>query len=595
MMVCVAVGALVLVSRLWYLQIVCGDEYLRASEANRTRVTRRIPPRGVITDSVGRILATSRPRINVRVMPEEADKNPVLLTRLAELLDMPETDVLEAYRENRVDAFQPALIASDIGLELATRVEEHRYALPGVVIGPEPVRSYEVGMAYGHVLGYVGQCSDRDLEERAKFGYMRGDTCGKTGVEGGPYDGDLRGKDGTQTLEVDALGRVHGELSSTDPIPGATLRLGIRSDVQAAAYNELMAFARRGKPAAAVAMDPTNGTILTMVSVPSYDPAEFVGGIRRKRWMALQEDPGRPLINRTVAMATAPGSVFKLVTSIAGLETGRVSVYSRDYCSGVIYLGRWPKRCHRRSGHGSVDFTDAIAKSCDIFFYNLGRRLGPESIASYARMMGFGAKTGVDIAGGEVAGIVPDPEWKKRRGLGEWVGGDTVDYAIGQAMLGCTPMQICNAVCAIANGGTLYKPHVVASVTRYDAKGNGTSQTVTPEVIRTLQLKPDTLPAVRRAMEAAVAPGGTATRCAIPGVRVAGKTGTAQRRRRGQMVNDAWFAGYAPADNPRIAVCVYVFEGGHGGETAAPIARAIMAQYLGVKGGPARQTGRSDD
>lgn len=595
LMVAVAVGALILVARLWYLQIVLGDALLEESEANRTRVTRRVPPRGVITDANGKILATCRPRIVVRVMPDSVKRNPWILRRLASLLGCSEEEVHTAYQENRVDSYQPVLVASDVGLDAATRIEEHRYELPGVVVGPEPVRSYQVGTAYGHVLGYVGKCSKRDLEERAAAGYVAGDTCGKTGVEGGPYDAALRGRDGTVTVEVDALGAVQGELSSSDPVPGATLRLNIRADLQSLAYRELRRFVAHGKAAAAVAMDPTSGAVLAMVSVPSFDPGEFVGGIPRSRWDALQKDRLRPLINRTTAMAVAPGSVFKLVTATAGLDTGKASVYSSDYCRGIINLGHWPKRCHRRSGHGAVTFIEAVAKSCDVFFYHLGQRLGPDAIATYARRFGFGEKTGVDIAGGEVAGIVPDPAWKERRKLGSWVGGDTVDYAIGQAMLGCTPLQVCNAVAAIANGGTLYRPHVVGSVTTYEPDGKGSVSSVPPEPIRSLGVPSRTLATIRRAMEAVVETGGTGTRCAIPGIRVAGKTGTAQRRRRGDLVNDAWFAGYAPADNPRIAVCVYVEEGGHGGEVAAPVARTIMAHYLGVKVAPTAPGGRADD
>lgn len=582
-------------SRLWYLQIVRGDEYLRLSEANRTRTVRRSPPRGLILDATGAVLATSRPRILVRLAPDEVKRHPEVFRRLARLLETDPATLKDTYEENYIDPYQPVVVARDVSMEAATRVEERRYSLPGVTIGPEPVRCYEVGEAFGHLLGYMGKCSDRDLKERGRYGYRLGDACGKTGVEGGRYDGDLRGRDGATVYEVDALGRIYGELSSTDPVPGATLRLSIRADLQAVAYRELVPHVRRGRSAAIVAMDPSTGAVLTMVSVPSFDPRMFEGGIPRKRWQALQNDPRRPLINRATASATAPGSVFKVITAIAALEMGKTSRYDGAYCTGVMHLGRWPKRCHRRSGHGHVDFTQALAKSCDIFFYRLGQRLGPENMARYARMMGFGSRTGIDIAAGEVEGIVPDPEWKRKRKLGPWVGGDTVDYAIGQAMLGCTPLQVCNAFCAIANGGKLYRPHVVASVTRYKPDGSTLREDVKPELIRELTFRPGTLPLVRRALEAVVQPGGTGIRASLPGVRVAGKTGTAQRRRRGQMVNDAWFAAYAPADNPRIAVCVYVEEGGHGGEVAAPIARAVMASYLGIRLEASSEPTRTED
>jgi len=582
-MVGAIVASSILVARLWYLQIVHGEELLRSSEANRTRVVRRVPPRGVILDARGRVLATSRPRITVRVAPEEVKKHPELLPRVAELLDTPYKELLQRYEENRTDAYQPVQLAADVTMEQATRLEEHRHSLPGLTVGPEPTRTYLVGEAFGHVLGYVGKCSERDLKERAEAGYLPGDICGKAGLEGGPYDKELRGKDGSVTYEVDALGRVYGELGSRDPVPGATLRLSLRADLQAVAYEQLAPYLRQGHAGAVVAMEPSTGAVLAMVSLPSYDPRHFEGGIPRKRWRALQSNPLRPLINRATAMAVAPGSVFKVVTALAGLERRQTSIYDGTYCSGVIYLGKWPKRCHRRSGHGRVDFTEALAKSCDVFFYRLGQRLGPDNLARYARLMGFGKKTGLDIAGGETAGIVPDPQWKRKRGYGQWVGGDTVDYAIGQAMLAVTPLQVCNAVCAIANGGTLYQPHLVREIIRHDRSGKATAEAVRPKVLRRLPFSQRNIAAVQRAMEAVVQRGGTGTAAALPGVRVAGKTGTAQRRTREGMVNDAWFAAYAPAESPRIAVCVFIEAGGHGGEVAAPVARAVMAHYLNIR------------
>jgi penicillin-binding protein 2 len=584
-----------ILARLWYLQIVKGDELLEASERNRTRVLRRIPPRGLITDAEGHVLATTRSRIVVSVLPEECGKDAQLLARLAQLLHVPEADLKAAYVENKIDAFQPVPVAFNVGLDVATRIEERLFSLRGVLIGPEPMRSYPAGPAFGHVLGYVGQCSADDLAKRASAGYRRGDACGKTGVEGGPFDGRLRGSDGGTTVEVDAEGRVQGELATSDPVAGATLRLNIVGRLQRLAYSLLMQHAQRGHPGAAVAMDPRTGRVLALVSAPSYDPATFEGGIARAEWKALRESPLKPLINRATGSASAPGSVFKLFTAIAGLETGRTSLYDSAYCSGVIYLGRWPKRCHKRSGHGTVSFTEAVAKSCDVFFYRLGQRLGPDTMARYARLMGFGAKTGIDLPYVDSPGTVPDSRWKERRKLGPWVGGDTVDYAIGQAMLGCTPLQVCNAVCAIANGGTLYTPQIVGSVIEHSADGEEHEEVIEPKVIRRLNLRPGTLSAVVQAMEAVMRPGGTASHCAIPGVRVAGKTGTAQRRRRGEYVDDAWFVAFAPVENPRIAVCVRVEEGGHGGTTAAPIAQKLISEYLGIKPASVSDTVQTSD
>jgi penicillin-binding protein 2 len=397
---------------------------------------------------------------------------------------------------------------------------------------------------------------------------------------------------------VDARGRTRQEVSNRDPIPGATVTLNIDSELQKIAYQELLAWAAKGKPGAAVALDPQTGAVLALVSIPSYDPNLFVGGISSKDWKALQDNPLKPQINRAIYGAVAPGSTFKIITAAAGLEAGKTSVHDGDFCGGVIYLGRWAKRCHRRSGHGSVSFTSALARSCDVFFYHLGQRLGPETMAKYAREFGLGERTGVDLLRPgdpqvERAGTVPTPAYKKEVFEEEWVGGDTVDFAIGQSMLACTPIQMCNAAAAIGNGGTLYRPQLVKSIAQIDAKGRATIlHQMKPEVLHKVGVSPETLRAVADGMRAVMVPGGTASHCAIPGVIMAGKTGTAQIRIRGRMRDNAWFVGYAPANNPRIAVCVFVETGGHGGTAAAPIARKIIARYLNVKidGGQVVQT-----
>lgn len=575
-------AGVLLLARLWYLQIAMGKELLQASERNRTRALRRIPPRGVIVDADGVVLATVRTRVVLRVSPSAVERDPALLPRTASIAGLSREVLEKEYADNHIDSYQPVVVAVDLSLEAATALEERLYELRGISLGPEPVRAYSVGAAYGHLLGYVGQCSENDLRERSAAGYQTGDICGKTGVEGGPYDQVLRGKDGLRRIEVDAEGRSRGEIATESPIPGAKLQLNIRSKLQVTAFRLLRDQLKRGRTGAVVALDPRNGAVLCLASMPSYDPREFALGIGKREWSALQADKRLPLINRAVGSATAPGSTFKIVTAVAGLATGRINPYETEYCSGIIHLGRWPKRCHRRSGHGSVALHEAIAKSCDIYFYRVGQRLGPERIAQYARLFGFGERTQIDSASGDIAGVVPTPAWKRERGLGPWVGGDTVDYAIGQAMLAATPMQVCAAIGAIANGGTVYAPELVHSVTRYTAHGAAPPEVVAPVVRHRLNLSRDVLNTIRSSMEAVTEQGGTGRLAALPGIRVAGKTGTAQRRRKGEMVDDAWYVGYAPAEDPRIVVCVRIEEGGHGGEVAAPIARAIMGQYLGV-------------
>jgi len=574
-----------LVVRLWYLQIVQGAALLEASETNRSRVIRWVAPRGLIEDATGRTLASNRYRIVVWAVPSQllGKKQAAVRRRLARLLGTTEAQIESTIREKRIGDFEPVRVAENVDLATATRVEEQGLNLPGVSVGPEPVRDYPDGPLLGHVLGYMGEIRAEELRQKRALGYRPGDYCGELGIEHA-YEADLRGRDGGQRIEVDALGRMRRELESFAPVPGSRLTLTIRHDLQKIAYDELMRWAARGKPGAAVAMDPRDGAVLALVSTPSFDPNLFVSGIRRADWQRLHGDRRMPLINRAVGSATAPGSTFKVVTAAAGLDTGCCGPWTTEVCRGVIYLRRWPKRCHRRSGHGTVDLVEAIAKSCDVYFYRLGQRLGPERLAAYARRFGLGRRTGIDLSRVESAGTVPDPAYKRARWGQPWVGGDTVDYAIGQSMLGCTPLQMCRLTAAIANGGALLRPQLVRTVTAHRVDG-------TTRVARTLQriedgrlgLRPEHLAVIARGMEAVMRPGGTASGSAIPGVRVAGKTGTAQRHQGGRLVNDAWFIAYAPAESPRIAVCVTVQAAGHGGEVAAPIARKVLARYLGVK------------
>lgn len=584
----IAVGLLALLARLWYLQIAHGSELQEASRINQRRLIRRVPPRGQIEDRAGRILATNRRQIVVSVVPEEIERNPNTLPLLASLLNRPLQELEETIRREKVTPFDSVRLAVDVDVATATRIEEQRLNLPGVLIGPEPIRHYPDGPLFGHLLGQMGEIPPDELRARRPEGYRPGDYCGKLGLERA-YDPYLRGTNGGRLIEVDARGRMRRELNSTEPLPGATLTLTLDKELQKVAYQELQAQAAKGRPGAAVALDPNTGAVLALASVPSYDPNLFVNGITRANWKKIQDNPLLPQINRAINSAYAPGSTFKVITAAAGLETGLTGPYDRAYCRGVMFVGRWPKRCHRRRGHGSVNLNEALARSCDIFFYQLGQRLGPERMAKYARLFGLGTRTGIDLLRPgdpqiERDGIVPDPAWKAARHRGPWYGGETVDYAIGQAMLACTPLQMCNVAAAIANGGTLYRPQLVQRIVQHDAQNRPqVVRQLQPEIMGRLGLSDRTLEIIRQGMRSVMTPGGTAAHMAIPGVAVAGKTGTAEVVRNGRKVDNAWFIAYAPADRPRIAVCVFVETGGHGGTTAAPIARKIIAKHLKVQ------------
>lgn len=577
LMLVISVGLLAILSRLWYLQVAHGDELLEASIINQRRLIRRVPPRGIIVDSKGRVIATNRQQLSVSVVPYEIKKNPDVLPLLARLLNRPEDDLTEVVTAQYASAaYDSVVIDEDVDLATVTTLEEQRLSLPGVYIGPEPVRKYPDGPLFGHVLGQMGQITPEELKNGRLEGYRPGDACGKLGIERA-YDGDLRGTNGGREIEVDARGRMRHEVAIVEPVPGHTLTLNIDKDLQRIGYEELAAKQKNG---AVVALDPRTGAVLALVSYPAYDPNTYVGGISRADLKALNADARKPQINRAVYSAVAPGSIFKLITATAGLETGTVDVHSSDYCSGSISLGRWRKRCHKHGGHGHVDFMGAIAKSCDVFFYHLGRNLGPETMASFARKFGLGSKSGIDLPFVDKAGTVPDPEWSRKRHR-EWVGGDTVDMAIGQSALGCTPLQMCNAVAAIANGGTVYQPQIVKSiVVHVPGASDSATHDMKPIVARKTGVSQRTLSTIVNAMEAVMEPGGTGHASAIPGLRIAGKTGTAQRYNK---KDNAWYVGFAPVENPQIAICVFVEEGGHGGATAAPIARKLFAHYFNIK------------
>jgi penicillin-binding protein 2 len=473
--------------------------------------------------------------------------------------------------------------------------------LPGVYIYPEPVRSYPDGELFGHILGQMGEIQPDELKERRQEGYRPGDYCGKLGLEK-RYDSFLRGINGGREIEVDARGRMLRDVDTTEPIAGATLTLSIDRDLQKIAYDALSEWGTgrhkgaraSGHAGAVVALDPQTGGVLALATYPSYDPNLFVKGISRKDWKSIQDNPLKPQINRCVGSAYAPGSTFKAITAAAGLETGTCSPHTQEFCSGSISLGRWRKRCHHV--HGTVGFYTSIAKSCDVFYYRLGQRLQPERMADYSTRFGLGARTGIDLPAVEAAGVVPTPEWKRAHGRGPWVGGDTVDYAIGQASLTCTPLQMCNVAAAVGNGGMLYKPRLLKSI-HFPATHDRPAriETLKPEVLKKVNVSPRTLEEVVRGMKMVMEPGGTAWSSAIPGITMAGKTGTAQVHiRGGSIVNNAWFIGFAPLEKPQIAICVFVEHAGHGGDVAAPIARQVVAKYLKVAAGAAAVSGADD-
>ncbi|MDR5684105.1 MAG: penicillin-binding protein 2 [Armatimonadota bacterium] len=559
--VSVMLGLLAL--RLWQLQVLQGEHYAQLAEGNRLRIYRTAAPRGLILDRRGVPLVANRPSFSVSILPLELGEPDRVLPHLAALLGVPEGEIRRRLAGSRTPPFEPVRIRRDVGLRVVTAIEERRTEMRGVVVEAEPVRVYRYRQLAAHVLGYLGEISAQELAVLRPRGYRAGDLIGKAGIER-HYDAFLRGDDGEQVVEVDASGRPLRVLREQTARPGRSVVTTLDRELQALAEAELA-----GRAGAIVAMDPRNGEILAMASNPTYDPNLFAAGISEATWARLSEDPRHPLLNRAVASAYEPGSVFKVVTGLAALADGKATAGSRFYCSGSLTLGRWVFR--DLAAHGNIDFLTGVAQSCNVMFWQLGRALGPDRLRAHATMLGLGERTGVDLPS-EAEGIIPSREYKQTRWREPWYPGDTLNMAIGQGFVLATPLQIARMAAAIANGGQLVQPRLVRAVV--DGEGRVVRR-IEARVQRRVDLPPAALQAMRRGLEAVVVRG-TGRAAAVPGVAVAGKTGSAETPR-GRP--HAWFVGYAPADRPQIAVAVLIEHGYRGGLSAAPIARRIVEAW----------------
>jgi penicillin-binding protein 2 len=581
-----------LIARLFWLQVLQGEEFRLSAERNSVRTRRVEAPRGIVLDRTGAILVDSRPAFDVLVVASEVPDLPRTLHRVARLVDLDPEEVGAKFGEPLGAArFQALPVARDVPRDALARVEDHLFALDGVSTHVAPVRSYPHGELAAHVLGALGEISARQLESRAYAGYRRGDVIGSRGVEA-LLDRELRGEPGGVNVLVDAHGRELDRLDEVDAVPGRNVVLTLDQRVQAAAE---AALAETGRTGAIVALDPASGAVLALASRPAFDPNHFASGIDHEEWAALTTDPLRPLQDRALQGQYPPGSTYKVITAIAGLEEKAITPQWTTYCSGSYRLGRRRYRCWKRAGHGEVSLHRALVESCDVYFYQVAQRVGIERLAYYARELGLGSPTGIDL-GGEVGGLVPTSAWKLRRFGQPWVEGETLSVGIGQGFNLLTPIQLARTYAAIANGGTLWRPFVVREVR--DPEGP-TLERRGPEPVSQVPVSEETLALVRRALRGVVHdPHGTGyvMRGLPGGVEAAGKTGTAQVIALAEDVpeNDdeipiaqrdhAWFVTYVPPENPRIVVAVVVEHGGHGGSAAAPVARRAVEAFLQAEG-----------
>lgn len=577
---------LLLVLRLWYLQVVTTDRYQELSEKNRIRYIPVAAPRGPIYDRDGELLVDNRPSFDISVLRQEVQDREKLLDVLSTYLGVDRAELGKRWvNGSRFPRYRPLPVAVDISLDQLELIQENAVALPGVLAEVRPLRSYPNGEMAAHLFGYLGEITEKELQKDEEDFYRQGDFVGKSGLEM-KLEKYLRGHSGERRVEVDVLGKELRLLKIQEPVPGSRIYLTVKRDLQLAAE------AAFGEEAgAAVAIDVRTGEILAMVSRPSFNPADFARGISGQQWVALLQNPRHPLQNKAIKGQYPPGSTFKIVTALAALKAGVTNPSRTVHCGGKFFLGSRPFRCWKRGGHGTVDLKKALRESCDVYFYQVGLEMGIDRLSQMAVDLGLGNTLGVPLEG-EKPGLIPNRDWKRKKLKERWYDGETVIAAIGQGYVLTTPLQLAVMTASVANGGTVLRPHVVKRVE--DLDGNVVMES-TPEVLTSIGLSPPDLAAVRRGLVAVVnEPGGTARVTQLPGITVAGKTGTAQvvklkddRNKNEASIpyrfrDHALFVAYAPEEKPEIAVAVIVEHGMHGGSAAAPVARAILASYFGV-------------
>jgi penicillin-binding protein 2 len=641
----------------WRLQVTRGQEFTLLADQNRFRVLTLDAPRGVIYDRNGTQLVQNRPTYNVVIvpayLPDDETEQSRIYAQLAEWLEMPITTerspgdamVLRqpgpypggwlgapwerplgdglggpgaaapqgvsdlAGTATLIAPYQPIVIQEDVDAQVANAIEEAKYALPGVFVETSPVRYYPTGSLTAHIVGYMGSIPQGAAEEYEAEGYGPNDQVGLTGLEY-EYEALLHSTKGEETVEVDVTGRKIQTVGTSIPaVPGHNLKLTLDLDLQQAMADALAEGVKESptQSGVAVAVNPQNGQVLAMVSLPGFDNQLFADGISLRDYINLSRDKRHPLVNHAMSGLYSPGSVFKIITAMGALQEGVVDPDTKILAEGVMWLPNkffpddpelaQPFYCWYSAGHGYVDVRRALQVSCNIFFYQVSggyeptgfQGLGEGMLAYYAQLFGLGNATGIDLPG-ELDGLVPTPKWKRFNYAETWVTGDTYNMGIGQGFLLATPLQMVSAVAAVGNGGLLYRPYLVEEV--YDAEDNLLEKRE-PQVIRDLLdvIDPANLALVRQGLEAVTAEGGTAEDMSVPGIKVAAKTGTAEYcdsypsclDKDGRVkTSHAWFAAYAPVQDPEIAVIVFIYGGGEGSKTAMPVAQSILQYYFDV-------------
>jgi len=575
---------LVLVGRIWYLQIVKGDEFEEFSKNNRIRNLRVPAPRGRILDRNGKGIVINRSSFDLYVVPSEVENEAKFIKFISTLLQMDE-DVLNNSLNStyKYGSFDQVLLARDITRDQLALIESRRNMFPWLFVEVNQVRKYPLGNTGANFIGYLGKPTKQDLESNK--GLSGFDLIGRSGLEK-KLQTFLKGKDGYKQKVTDALGR---EIKSTlfksdtvykDSISGSDVILTIDKELQA--ISEQIMGSMSG---AIVVLDVNSGEVLSLVSKPSYDPSLFAKGIETDVWLKLISDASYPFLNRATRGIYPPGSVYKIVTAASAVGESVVDPDTKVFCPGHYRIGKRVFHCWKRGGHGWVDFNKALVESCDVYFYHIAEKLGIEKIYKYSKLFGFGSLTGIEIA--ESAGLSPNKKWKRDTYKQSWYKGDTINASIGQGYVSVTPLQIAVMTSIVANGGYMIYPHLVKEV----LSNSGEKIYSFKKQPKKLDIDENVLKLIKEAMIGAINdPTGTARAARVQGLVVAGKTGTAQVRALSAIKDNkkkhnhhAWFTSFVPADNPEIAVTVLVEHGGGGGAVAAPISKKVITSYYNIK------------
>ena len=568
---------LVLAYGLWRLQVMQSDYYSLAAEKNRIRNVPVLAPRGKILDRNGRTIVDNYPSFSALLLRDSSRDLAADADLIAQGLHLDPTEVRARIRHfAAMPQYQPIFLKEDITPDELQFIEAHRNELPELDTIMAHRRLYPRNGFMAHLIGYVGEVSEDMLNQPQFELYNPGDVVGISGVER-QYNALLMGQNGSRQALVDSRGREVGRLGETEAVPGKQLRLTVDIDLQIAAEEALA-----GKNGAIVAMDPHTGEILAMVSGPTFDPNDFAVHVSRDEWNKLVTDPDKPLMNKAIQAQLAPGSTFKIIMSVAGWQEGIAQTLHVNCTGGAEFYGR-RFGCWVKGGHGPVELEKAIYQSCDVFFYTLAEKLGIDRIAKYATMLGLGQKTGIDLPN-EVAGVMPSEEWKIKNFKQKWFAGETISVGIGQGAVAITPVQLLRAVSAISMGGRMVVPHVINPTDM--PPGYVEAQHYTE--VKNVPIDPNGWTFITDAMSRVLLPEGTAPSAHIPGIDIAGKTGSAQivslaTRARFKNADDlaqnGWFVGFTPRRNPDIVVCV-LFQGGEHGRLAARLATQVIKAYV---------------